>query len=392
MNYSIEGLGLKLNTREDIEPYLNQIEPNISQLEEIHLCGNTIGVGAALALAEVLDRASKIKVADFADIFTGRLITEIPIALSAICDSLIDKAQLVEINLSDNAFGGRSVDPIVPFLSKNPSFQIFRLNNNGLGPEGGAVIANALRDNAAARKAIPVERRSSLRTVICGRNRLEDGSAPAWAEAFAAHGTLVEVRMPQNGIRMAGSVALAEGLAKNAALEVLDLQDNTLSQPGDQAFATALSSWQSLHTLNLSDCVLSEEGEIPQVIDALAKGSNPLLRTLQLQNNNLDNATVSALAGAIGTHLKKVTRIEFQENDAEEDEVATMTLIDNLIARGGKIIFSDEDEEEEEEEEELLEDAEEGDEFAGAAGEKGEVDKEADKLADLMDKVSLIGS
>ena len=62
MNYSIEGLGLKLNTREDIEPYLKQIEPNISQLEEIHLCGNTIGVGAAQALAEVLNRASKIKV------------------------------------------------------------------------------------------------------------------------------------------------------------------------------------------------------------------------------------------------------------------------------------------------------------------------------------------
>ncbi|KAH9179371.1 hypothetical protein EDB89DRAFT_1842547 [Lactarius sanguifluus] len=391
MNYSIEGLGLKLNTREDIEPYLKQIEPNISQLEEIHLCGNTIGVGAAQALAEVLNKASKIKVVDFADIFTGRLITEIPIALTAICDSLIDKAHLIEINLSDNAFGGRSVDPIVPFLSRNPSFQIFRLNNNGLGPDGGAVIANALRDNAAVRKVIPIEGRSSLRTIICGRNRLEDGSAPAWAEAFAAHGTLVEVRMPQNGIRMDGSVALAEGLAKNAALEVLDLQDNTLSQPGDQAFAAALSSWPDLHTLNLSDCILSEEGEIPRVIDTLAKGSNPLLRTLQLQNNNLDNATVSVLAEAIGTHLKIVTRIEFQENDAEEDKEATITLIENLTARGGKFVFSDE-EEEEEEEEEVLEDAEEGSEFGGGAGKEDEVDKEADTLADLIGKVSLTGS
>ena len=178
---------------------------------------------------------------------------------------------------------------LVPLLSKNPSFQIFRLNNNGLGPEGGTVIANALRDNAAVRNAIPPEKRSSLRTVICGRNRLEDGSASAWAEAFAAHGTLVEVRLPQNGIRMAGSVALAEGLAKNAALELLDLQDNTLSQPGDHAFADALPSWPNLHTLNFSDCVLSEGGEIPQVIKVLAKGSNPLLRTLQLQNDNLEN-------------------------------------------------------------------------------------------------------
>ena len=62
MNYSIEGLGLKLNTHEDIAPYLSQIEPNIMQLEEIHLCGNTIGVGAAQALAEILQKASAIRV------------------------------------------------------------------------------------------------------------------------------------------------------------------------------------------------------------------------------------------------------------------------------------------------------------------------------------------
>jgi Ran GTPase-activating protein (RanGAP) involved in mRNA processing and transport len=48
MNYSIECPGLKLDTREDTAPYLSQIEPNITQLEEvIHLCGNTFGVGAA---------------------------------------------------------------------------------------------------------------------------------------------------------------------------------------------------------------------------------------------------------------------------------------------------------------------------------------------------------
>jgi Ran GTPase-activating protein 1 len=329
------------------------------------------------------------QVADFADIFTGRLITEIPTALSALCDSLIDKEHLVEVNLSDNAFGGRSVDPIVPFLSKNPSFQIFRLNNNGLGPEGGTVIANALRDNAAVRKARPAERRSALRVVLCGRNRLEDGSASAWAEAFAAHGTLVEVRLPQNGIRMAGSVALAEGLSECGALEWLDLQDNTLSQPGDQAFASALPSWPDLRTLNFSDCVLSEGGEIPQVIEALAKGSNPRLRTLQLQNDNLENGTVSVLARAIGTHLKEVTRIEFQENDAEEDHEGIETLRENLIARGGKFLFSDEEEEEEEEEEDELQDAEEGDVSAEFVEVSEGKDEEADDLADMFNKVSL---
>ncbi len=135
--------------------------------------------------------------------------------------------------------------------------------------------------------------------------------------------------------------------------------------------------------------MLSEEGAIPQVIEALAKGSNPSLRTLQLQNDNLENGTVSVLARAIGTHLKEVTRIEFQENDADEDDEGIETLKENLIARGGKFLFSDEDEEEEEEEEDELQDAEEGDVSAEFADVSEGKDEEADDLADMLDKVSL---
>lgn len=228
------------------------------------------------------------QVADFADIFTGRLISEIPLALSAICDALKDTTSLVELNLSDNAFGGRSVDPIVPFLTHNRSFQVLKLNNNGLGPAGGVVLANALLESAKLSRA--EGKKSNLRTVICGRNRLEDGSAAAWAEAFAAHGTLVNVRMPQNGIRMNGITALARGLAKCANLQYIDFQDNTFTEDGAvtglNAWTEALPSWFELQTLNLSDCVLSSEGEIPVLISALAEGSNPKLHTLQLQNNN----------------------------------------------------------------------------------------------------------
>ena len=35
---------------------------------------------------------------------------------------------LVELDLSDNAFGGRCALPMVPFLTENRSFSIFRLN------------------------------------------------------------------------------------------------------------------------------------------------------------------------------------------------------------------------------------------------------------------------
>lgn len=388
-NFSLHGKGLKLNTRADIEPYLKDVDP--TTIEEIHFGGNTLGVDASQALAEFLDKTKVLKVADFADIFTGRLISEIPLALSAICDALKDKTSLVELNLSDNAFGGRSVDPMVPFLTHNRSFQILKLNNNGLGPAGGSVIAEALVESARLSKA--EGRTSNLRTVICGRNRLENGSAPAWAEAFAAHGTLVEVRMPQNGIRMEGVTALARGLAKNPHLQHIDLQDNTFTADGEltglEAWTEALPSWLDLHTLNLSDCVLSAEGEVPILVTSLTTGSNPKLHTLQLQNNNLETKTFSLLAQTISTHLTSLMRLELQWNEVEDDDEHLETIALSLKQRGGKLFATDEDEEEEEEEEKEEEEEELKEQAEEQAKESAKVDTSADDLADLFNKVKI---
>ncbi|KAL0565098.1 Ran GAP Rna1 [Marasmius crinis-equi] len=395
--FSLNGLGLKLDTRADMAKHLEGVDPTV--IEEVHLGGNTVGVDAALELADFLKKATNIKVADFADIFTGRLITEIPAALTALCDALVDKTSLVEINLSDNAFGGRSVDPMVPFLTNNRSFQILKLNNNGLGPAGGTVLANALLESAKLSAADG--KKSNLRTFICGRNRLEDGSAPAWADAFAAHGGLTEIRMPQNGIRMDGITALAKGLAKNANLRHIDLQDNTFTFEGEltgvQAWSDALASWPELHTLNLSDCVLSGDGEVPSLVETLAAGSNPKLHTLQLQNNNLEGETFARINESIQGPLKSVMSLELQWNDAEEDDTNLADIGAHMKRRGGKLFVSDEDEEEEEEkeqdEEEAAIDAEAKRdahiEEAVLKKEFGAVKDDADDLAELMGKVSI---
>jgi hypothetical protein len=68
-------------------------------------------------------------------------------------------------------------------------------------------------------------------------------------------------------------------------------------------------------------------------------------------------------------------------------------LRENLIARGGKFLFSDEEEEEGEEDE--LQDIEEGDmsvEFVEVSEGREDADEDAHKLADLLDKVSLAKS
>lgn len=229
-----------------------------------------------------------------------------------------------------------------------------------------------------------------MRVVICGRNRLENGSAQAWADAFAEHGTLEEVRMPQNGIRMEGVTALAGGLKKNPGLQVIDLQDNTFTADGEvsgvEAWSEALASWPELRELNLSDCVLSGEGEVPALLSTLAEGSNPKLHTLQLQNNNLETTTFELLAKKVGNNLPNLVRLELQWNDAEEDDEHLENLGIALKARGGKLYVTDEDEEEEEEakKEEEEEEPEEDVRKVPTA-----VDKATDDLADLLAKVTV---
>ncbi|KAI0754746.1 RNI-like protein [Daedaleopsis nitida] len=375
---SLLGQGLKLNSRSDMEAHLARFDPTV--IEEIHLGGNTIGVEAAQALADFLGKTTKLRVANFADIFTGRLITEIPSALSAICDALIGKSTLVEIDLSDNAFGGRSVDPIVPFLSTARSLRVFKLNNNGLGPAGGAVIADALTKLA---ESLDKGTKSNLRTIICGRNRLEDGSAQAWSAALRAHGTLEEVRMPQNGIRMAGISALVQGLAANAELLHLDLQDNTFADEGTQKMAAELSrgTWPLLRVLNLSDCVIGEEGEVSPVVEALAKGLHTKLEVLQLQNDNLESQAFSLLAGVV-EKLPKLKRVEAQWNEVDEDDEAVAALLAALRKQGGKLVINDDEDEDEDEDEE---DEEKEDEKEAAEAEKEEAEEAEPKVAPALD-------
>jgi hypothetical protein len=90
------------------------------------------------------------------------------------------------------------------------------------------VIAGALRDNAVVHKATPAEKRSNLRTFICGHNRVEDGSVFAWAEAFAAHGTLVGVRSHSRAAHLASPSASGAEPAMWMPF-CGDLRDNALS-------------------------------------------------------------------------------------------------------------------------------------------------------------------
>ncbi len=117
--------------------------------------------------------------------------------------------------LSDNAFGLNTQAPLVEFLRAHVPLQHLYLNNNGLGPHAGILVADALSELHAKKE----EARQSgqevphIETLICGRNRLENGSMTAWAKALALHNKIKVLKLMQNGIREDGvGHLMSEGL------------------------------------------------------------------------------------------------------------------------------------------------------------------------------------
>ncbi|KAL4786216.1 hypothetical protein BJX76DRAFT_322303 [Aspergillus varians] len=412
--FSLEGKGLKLDSAEDIEAHIKPLLES-TDYTEIRLGGNTLGVPASERLAAVLSTQKSLEVAELADIFTSRLLSEIPAALTFLLNALLETSTLHTINLSDNAFGANTQKPLVDFLSHHTPLRHLILNNNGMGPEAGSNIAKALtelaeRKNEARKggKDVPL-----LESIVCGRNRLENGSMPAWARAYEVHAIGIRsVKMTQNGIRQEGiSHLLKEGLRHASALEVLDLQDNTFTVTGSTALAGVVSGWPSLRELGVGDCLLSARGGV-KVAQALAKAKNQKVETLRLQYNEISAEGVKQFLHAAKTALPILRRIELNGNRFQDEDNNVLELIELLEARkeehgkdddpedmwGVDELDELEDESEEEDEEEEEEEEEEEKEAEKvvkdterAENEKvaQEEDKDVDKLAEALGKTGL---
>lgn len=354
------------------------------------------------------------QVANLADIFTGRLLNEIPEALSSLLTSILNLPKLNTINLNDNAFGLNTQAPLVAFLAAHVPLQHLYLNNNGLGPHAGILIADALSELHAKKEEARKQGQHVpyLETVICGRNRLENGSMTAWAKTFSLHNKVREVKMVQNGIRQEGiSHLLSEGLRHATELRVLDLQDNTSTLLGAKALAQVTPRWTEIKELGVGELLLSNKGGVA-LAKALAKGNNKKLEVLRLQYNDISAGGLKALAEAAKEALPALKKIELNGNKLSEEDESIIALQELFEERkeslGGDVVVEDEwgldslsdleddsDEEEEEEEEDDVEVEELAEKLIKEAEEAQEEptvqlkDKEVDDLAKKLEQTSI---
>lgn len=393
--FSLKGQALKLDTAADLQKHVKPLEES-EDVEEIHLEGNTIGVEASEALAKILETKTSLQIANLADIFTGRLLSEIPQALDALLKALLKLPRLHTINLNDNAFGLNTVEPLRPFLSQHTPLQHLYLNNNGLGPAAGTLVADALTSLAEKKEQARKQGKHvpNLETVVCGRNRLETGSMAAWVKAYVANNNVKTVKMVQNGIRQEGvAMLLQHGLSACTKLETLDLQDNTFTVLAARTLANVVPKWSEVRDLGVGDSLLSPRGG-RMLAEALAQGGNKKLEVLRLQYNEIDAKGVKALTSAAtsDTALPRLRRVELNGNKFSEEDPNIEKLQELLSKRKAAQAFEyphvDEDDEdawgiddldelEEEDEEDEEEDAEED---IGIEAEEKKVVEEADEV------------
>lgn len=373
--YSIAGKQIKFDSAADIEPYLQQLAAK-EKITKIDFSGNTIGIDASEALSKaLLQHKDSIVEVDFSDLYTGRLNTEIPQSLLFLLPALLQCPHLKIINLSDNAFGLQTIDPIEEFLPKAISVEHLILSNNGMGPFAGARIGKCLYKLAQAKIQ---NGKPSLKTFICGRNRLENGSINYLAIGLRSHADLQTVRLYQNGIRPAGIAKLiSQGLSKNSQLQVLDLQDNTITTSAAIALADSLSAWEKLVELNLNDCLLKPKGSLV-VVERLHEGSpKSHFTTLKLQYNELEADSLSKLVGVITHKLPNLKILELNGNRFDEDSSHLEAITALFEDRGfGEIDELDDLEEIDSEEEDESDDEDGEDTFDGADADLNQLEKE----------------
>uniref|UniRef100_A0A4W4FEH9 Ran GTPase-activating protein 1 n=1 Tax=Electrophorus electricus TaxID=8005 RepID=A0A4W4FEH9_ELEEL len=355
---SYKGQGLKLDNKQSVEKMVREIE-EFSGLKALRLEGNTIGVEAAQAIAKALDSKKELERCYWSDMFTGRLRSEIPPSLKSLSSALMTSgAQITELDLSDNAFGPDGVKGIETLLRSPVCYTLreLRLNNCGMGIEGGMILASALSECYQQSRAagFPLK----LKVFVAGRNRLENDGATSLAHAFKSIGSLEMVHMPQNGINYPGITALATAFQHNPNLRVLNLNDNTFTKRGAVAMAQALRDLRNVQVINFGDCLVRSEGAI--AIAAALREGLPVLRELNLSFGEISEAAALVVAKAVRDKVELV-KLDLNGNCLGEDGCEALKEAMESMNLGGVLASLSEDEGEPDEDEDEC-DTSEGDE------------------------------
>jgi len=338
------------------------------------LSGHSYGLEVCQFIGGLIKDAPNIKKINFSNSFIGKLKEEIPVNLKALLEGVAGK-DIDEVDLSDNAFGPSGIPGFDFFLKSTPSIKKLRMINCGLGPMGGAALANCLKEGGL-----------KLTEFYAGRNRLESTGYTALAEVLKDMGTLVKLEMPQNFVKKEGMISMMAALSMNTGLEHVHIHDNWLKEEAIKEFCGFIRSSSSLKSLNISDCDIGGLG-VKKIVRAIGVSkSRESIEEFLCNYNEVERTSTAKFifnvlrvcpnlkhVSFIGNLIKAQLKKEFKEEFAKT---------------GRTLILNEETEEQDPDEEEDVEDEELSDDDEDEEDDEKDTD-EAKELENMFENLHL---
>ena len=162
------------------------------------------------------------------------------------------------------------------------------LSNKGISVTGALVLAEFLRTISG-----------SLTSLNISSNGLGSEGSAAIAMALKVNRSLTSLVLYNNNIGAKGASALAEALIVNGSLTVLDLTGNLIGDTGSVAIAEALQVNSSLTSLNLKYNGIGSEGGVAGMAIVETLTLNGSLSSLNFGYNSLGADSKSQLRHAV---------------------------------------------------------------------------------------------
>mmetsp|Transcript_52363 Transcript_52363/g.131546 ORF Transcript_52363/g.131546 Transcript_52363/m.131546 type:complete len:432 (-) Transcript_52363:67-1362(-) len=358
------GTGVKYNNAEDVKPIVDKLQ---GAYTTVRFSDNTFGIAACEAIAAQLQKNPALQVAHLDNMFTGRTLKEIPQALGALLSSIADHEHLYHVDCSGNAIGMAASPQIATFLKTNKSCRELILNNNGLSPEAGGLISQALSEGSL-----------DLEVFCSQKNRWETKGIVHLAKALKGLSKLKKLDVSRNGVGQDGSEdawpALFPALENHPDLHELNICDNYVKRRGVQALIKSLPHYKSLRILKMSDCFCYKR-HAALFLEGLCTGAGSQLETLYLDYAEADSKFMPLLLRALKC-MPNLKVLSVQGNHFSSEHIEQLR---ECLGEHAQILDEDCDgsewstEEEEEEEE------------SSAADENDDEDEEPSKIEEDAD-------
>jgi Ran GTPase-activating protein (RanGAP) involved in mRNA processing and transport/serine/threonine protein kinase len=202
------------------------------------------------------------------------------------------------IYLQNNYLGNEGIAALADALAYNTAIQSIQLRNNGIGAEGAASLAEALKVNTAINQVVLDSSKKNLLVVLSDLplNIIGDAGAASLADALKVNAVVETLFLSDTGIGYLGAAALAEAMKANVGLISVDLSDNVVGNAGCALIAEALQVNKNIAWLNLGSIGITAEGAT-SLAEALMV--NRVISYIDLDYNDIGDVGASSIAAVL---------------------------------------------------------------------------------------------